>query len=144
MATRERLLVSEGVLQSYLLDAYAARRLGLALTGNAGGARNVRITSRRAQASDGLAELVRAMDRGLLVTDILGGGVNPVTGDYSQGVAGFWVEQGVIRYPVEDITIAGNLHDIFHGIQAIGRDELPGAGMRCGSVLVEHMRIAGL
>jgi PmbA protein len=139
VATRDRDLVRDGVLQGYLLSAYSARKLGLQTTGNAGGAHNliVRSTGEDHQA------LLRRMGKGLLVTELMGQGVNIVTGDYSRGASGFWVEGGAIRYPVHEITIAGNLRDMLRGIVAVGTDVDLRGGVRTGSVLVDKMTIAG-
>jgi PmbA protein len=139
VATAPKDLVSEGVLRSYLLDAYSACRLGTQTTGNAGGVRNLHIEM---GALDRPA-LLREMGTGLFVTELMGHGTNPVTGDYSRGAAGFWVESGEIQYPVEEITIAGNLKDMFRGLLAVGNDcDFPGS-TRTGSWLIERMTIAG-
>ncbi|MGH8540742.1 MAG: metalloprotease PmbA [Stenotrophobium sp.] len=139
VATLERVLVDGGVLQGWLLGSYSARKLGLATTGNAGGVFNL-VAQTGGKDFDGL---VRDMGSGLVVTELMGQGVNGVTGDYSRGAAGFWVENGAIAYPVQELTIAGNLLDMFRGIQAIGKDVDPYAGIRTGSILVENMTIAG-
>lgn len=139
--TRQRELVASGVLQGYILDSYAARRLGLRTTGNAGGARNV--TVRPHPGEKGLQELLSDMGSGLLVTEMIGQGVNLVTGDYSRGAAGFWIENGEIAYPVEEITIAGNLRDMYRGIAAVGNDVDIRSNIRSGSILVESMTVAG-
>ena len=139
VATRPRDFVREGVLENYVLDSYSACRLGMQTTGNAGGVRNLAIES----SGQSLEELLKQMDRGLLVTELMGQGVNPVTGDYSRGAAGFWVENGSIQYPVEEITIAGNLRDIYLDLVAVGSDdEIPGS-VRTGSWLIGKMTIAG-
>jgi PmbA protein len=139
VATRPHDLVSSGTLSSYVLDSYAARRLGTQTTGNAGGVRNLTVEP----GSLDLAGLLKEMDRGLLVTELMGQGVNLVTGDYSRGAAGFWVEGGEIAYPVEEITIAGNLREMFGNLVAVGRDlDCPGS-FRTGSWLIESMTIAG-
>lgn len=139
MVTRQRLLVDRGVLEGYLLDAYAARRLGLAPTGHAGGVHNLIVTDQ----GEDFAQLLRRMGTGLLVTDLMGFGVNLLTGDYSRGAAGFWVENGALSHPVEEITIAGNLRDMFRHLVTAGSDlELRGS-IRCGSLLLEEMTIAG-
>ena len=139
VATHDRELVKEGVLQGYLLSSYSARKLGLATTGNAGGSHNL-LLQPGAMDFEGL---VRHMGRGLVVTELLGHGINMVTGDYSRGAAGFWVENGEIAYPVEEITIAGNLKDIYRAIVAVGNDVLVQGARQCGSVLVEQMTVAG-
>ena len=144
VATRAKDLVSEGILRTYLLDAYSARRLGLRTTGNAGGVHNLHIEpgSRGGGPLD-RAGMLQALDTGLLVTELLGHGTNPVTGDYSRGAAGFWVEGGEIAFPVEEITIAGNLKDMFLGLLAVGNDcDFPGS-TRTGSWLIPEMTIAG-
>ena len=139
VATRERTIVRDGILEGYFLGSYSARKLGMQSTGNAGGHHNLVIRS------DGpdLRGMLRKMQRGLFVTELLGHGVNPVTGDYSRGAAGYWVEGGEIRFPVEEITIAGNLRDMFKGIVAVGSDVIERSGRSCGSILVENMTIAG-
>jgi PmbA protein len=139
VATRARDIVSGGVLQGYVLDSYSACRLGLQTTGNAGGVRNLTIDP----GQHDLDGLLRIMDNGLLITETIGFGVNTVTGDYSRGVAGFWVEGGELRYPVDEITVAGNLKDMFMGIVEVGRDFDPRWATRTGSVLIEQMTIAG-
>jgi PmbA protein len=139
--TRE--LVRGGVLCGYFLSAYAARKLGMASTGNAGGAHNLRLTSTLTRSDDDFAGMLQRLDRGLLVTDLMGQGINHVTGDYSRGAAGFWVENGQIQYPVQEITIAGNLKDMLCGIVAVGADVHVGR-IRTGSILVDRMHIAGL
>ncbi len=139
VATTDRELVVEGVLQGYVLGSYSARRLGLESTGNAGGVFNLLVQP----GSLGLNELLREMGTGLMVTELMGQGVNAVTGDYSRGAAGFWVENGEVAYPVAEITIAGNLREMFKGIRAIGNDVDLRGNTRCGSVLIEQMTIAG-
>ncbi|HET7199950.1 MAG TPA: metalloprotease PmbA [Burkholderiales bacterium] len=139
VATRDRDVVKDGVLRGYFLGSYSARKLGMKTTGSAGGNHNLIL-----QGGDlGLPALIRRMGRGLLVTELIGFGVNLVTGDYSRGAAGFWVEGGEIRHPVEEITIAGNLRDMFRSIAAIGSDALTRGSRTCGSILVEGMTIAG-
>lgn len=139
VATREREVVTDGVLNGYFLSAYSARKLGLQTTGNAGGSHNLIVKP----GEHDLAALIRRMDKGLLVTELLGHGVNYVTGDYSRGAAGFWVEKGKIKHAVEEITIAGNLRDMFRNIVAVGNDALPRGAKLCGSVLIERMKVAG-
>lgn len=139
VATRARVVVDDGVLQGYFLSSYSARKLGMETTGNAGGHHNLVV---RCKGPD-FAGMLREMGRGLLVTELLGHGINMVTGDYSRGAAGYWVEGGEIRFPVEEITIAGNLKDMFANIAAIGSDVLVRSGRSCGSILVEGMTIAG-
>ena len=139
VATRARDLISDGVLQGYVLDSYSARKLGMETTGNAGGVHNLTIDPGPLD----FAGLLKEMGKGLLVTEMMGMGVNIVTGDYSRGTAGFWVENGEIQYPVEEITIAGNLRDMFKGITAVGSDVDTRGNTRTGSVLIERMTIAG-
>jgi len=139
VATQARDIVSGGILQGYVLDSYAACKLGMPTTGNAGGVRNLTIDP----GGKDLPALLRAMDTGLLVTELIGFGVNIVTGDYSRGVAGFWVEGGEIRYPVDAITVAGNLRDMFLGIVEVGNDVDLRGNIRSGSVLIERMTVAG-
>lgn len=139
VVTRSRDLVRDGVLQSYVLSTYSARKLGLTSTGNAGGVHNLTLDGGELD----LAGLLEKMDSGLLVTETLGQGVNIVTGDYSRGAAGFWVENGEIQYPVEEITIAGNLREMFRGILAVGNDVDLRGNTRTGSILIEQMTVAG-
>lgn len=140
-ATRDRELVENGTLEGYVLGSYSARRLGLKTTGNAGGIHNLIVES--SGESPGYDALLRQMGSGLLVTELMGQGVNGVTGDYSRGASGFWVEGGAIAYPVHEITIAGNLRDIYRNIVALGSDVDSRGSIRCGSVLVGEMTIAG-
>ena len=139
VATRESLLVQDGILQRYVLGSYSARKLGLQTTTNAGGVHNLQI---RANAG-GFDDLLRGMGTGLLVTELMGQGVNPVTGDYSRGAAGFWVENGAITYAVDGITIAGNLKAMFRAIDAVGSDVDARSHIRTGSILVGKMTVAG-
>jgi PmbA protein len=139
VATRRRTVVDNGVLQGYFLGSYSARKLGMKTTGNAGGTHNL-ILRPGERDFDGLLKL---MGRGLVVTELLGQGVNHVTGDYSRGVAGFWVENGEIQYPVEEITVAGNLKDMYRNIVAVGNDVLIQGSRQCGSILVDGMTVAG-
>jgi Predicted Zn-dependent proteases and their inactivated homologs len=139
VATRNSALVSDGVLQRYILGSYSARKLGLQTTANAGGVHNLQVG---ANAGD-RASLVAGMGRGLLVTELMGQGVNGVTGDYSRGAGGFWVENGQIAYPVDGITIAGNLRQMFASIEAVGSDVDPRSHVRTGSILVGRMTVAG-
>lgn len=139
VATGYRDLVKDGVLQGYLLDSYAARRLGLESTASAGGVRNGGIVS-SGQTFD---ELLREMDHGVVVSELMGQGTNPVTGDYSRGAAGFWVENGEIQYPIDEITVAGNLKDMFRQLVAVGTDnDIPGS-LDTGSWLIESMTVGG-
>ncbi|CAK0753862.1 Metalloprotease PmbA [Gammaproteobacteria bacterium] len=139
VATYDKDFVTDGILQSYVLDSYAARKLGRQTTANAGGVRNLEIQSGTLDRD----ALLREMGTGLLVTELLGSGVNLVTGDYSRGAAGFWVEQGVVQYPVEEITIAGNLKDMFHRLAAVGNDQEHRGSTRTGSWWIEEMTVAG-
>lgn len=139
VATQDRELVDRGVLTGYILNTYSARKLGLKTTGNAGGVHNLLVKP----GADDFDALVRKMQRGLIVTELMGQGVNGVTGDYSRGAAGFWVENGAIAYPVHEITIAGNLKDMYREIVAVGNDVDLRGGIRTGSVLIERMTIAG-
>ncbi len=141
VTTRDRELVCNGVLQGYVLGSYSARKLGLHTTGNAGGIHNLLVTS-----SAGLLDLpalFARMGSGLYVTELMGQGVNGVTGDYSRGATGFWVENGELAYPVHEVTVAGNLKAMYRGVQALGSDiDLLGA-IRTGAVLVDEVTIAG-
>jgi PmbA protein len=137
--TSARRLIDSGTLTGYFLGSYSARKLGLQTTGNAGGPHNLLVHS----TGESFAQLLQDMGTGLLVTELLGHGVNTVTGDYSRGAAGFWVENGVIAYPVEEITVAGNLRDIYRHIVAIGTDTLVRSSTHIGSLLVESMSVAG-
>ena len=139
VATRERSIVRDGVVEGYFLGSYAARKLGMKSTGSAGGHHNLIVKSE----GPDFAGMLKKMARGLLVTELLGQGVNLVTGDYSRGAAGYWVENGVIAYPVEEITIAGNLKEMFKQIVAIGSDVVLRSGRSSGSILLERMTIAG-
>ncbi len=139
VATRNRDLVTAGVVQGYILGSYSARRLGLQSTGNAGGVRNVLLEP----GGDDFNGMLKRLHRGLLVTELMGQGVNAVTGDYSRGAAGFWVENGAIVHPVEEITIAGNLRDMFRRIVAVGNDVDTRGNIRSGSILIEEMTVAG-
>ena len=139
VATRSRQVVSGGVLQGYFLNAYTARKLGMQTTANGGGSHNLVITP----GADDFAALLARMDRGLLVTELLGHGINYVTGDYSRGAAGYWVENGKIAYPVEEITIAGNLRDMLAGIVAVGNDVQVRGSKQTGSILIDRMTVGG-
>lgn len=139
LATRNREVIEDGILRGYFLSVYTARKLGLPPTGNAGGSHNLIVEPGKRD----FRGLLRKMDRGLLVTELLGHGVNYVTGDYSRGAAGFWVEKGEIVHPVEEITIAGNLKDMFRNVAAIGNDVVIRGARQVGSILIERMTIAG-
>jgi len=140
LATHDRDIIQDGVLQTYLLTSYSARKLGMEPTGHAGGIHTWEVNHQ----VENLAALCKKMGTGLLVTELMGQGVNIVNGDYSRGAAGFWVENGEIQYPVEEITIAGNLKDMLANIVAIAGDVDARHGVRTGSVLLEEMRIAGV
>jgi PmbA protein len=135
--------VREGIVQGYFLSSYSARKLGMRTTGHAGGSQNLALTSRLTQPGDDLDAMLRKLHRGLFVIELMGQGVNYVTGDYSRGAAGFWVEGGRLVHPVHEITIAGNLREMFKGIAAVGADTYNLGAKTTGSVLVERMKIAG-
>ena len=139
VATKPRDIVVEGILRGYFLSAYSARKLGMETTANAGGVHNLVIEPGK----QCLAEMIKTMHKGLLITDMIGFGVNQVTGDYSRGASGFWVEQGEIAYPVEEVTVAGNLADMYRNIALTGNDVDPRGNILTGSVLVEGMTVAG-
>ncbi|HSG59720.1 MAG TPA: metalloprotease PmbA [Woeseiaceae bacterium] len=139
VATYDRDIVKAGVLQAYVLSSYSARRLGLTTTANAGGTQNLIVSS---NAGD-LQSLIADLDRGIVVEELIGQGVNPVTGDYSRGAVGQWIENGEIQYPVHEVTIAGNLRELYPRILAVGDDRDLRGGIRCGSLLVDEMTIAG-
>jgi len=144
VAARESDLVSGGVLQRYVLGSYSARKLGLQTTANAGGVHNLRVSAGAVDGEPGdLEAMLKGMGTGLLVTELIGHGVSIVTGDYSRGAAGFWIENGEIAYPVQEITIAGNLRDIFTDIRAIGTDVDPRSSVLTGSILVGKMMLGG-
>ena len=139
VVTRDREVVEDGILKGYFLSTYSARKLGMATTGNAGGSHNLLV---EAGALD-FRGMLKALGTGLLVTEVLGHGINYVTGDYSRGAAGYWVEGGEIAYPVHEITIAGNLKDMFSGITAIGNDVVVRGSKQVGSILIDRMTVAG-
>lgn len=141
--THARDVVRDGVVQGYFLSTYSARKLGMQTTGNAGGSHNLTLTSSNTQPGDDFAGMLKKMGTGLLVTELMGQGVNYVTGDYSRGASGYWVENGVIQYPVEEITIAGNMVEMFKQIVGIGADALVRGTKETGSILIEQMTIAG-
>jgi PmbA protein len=140
VATRDRELVAEGILTGYILSSYSARKLGLQTTGNAGGSHNLIVAP---TLTGGASAMLSRLGTGLLLTELMGQGVNTVTGDYSRGAAGFWVENGEIQYPVAEVTIAGNLRSMFLGIGAVGDDIDARGGVRVGSILLQEMTIAG-
>lgn len=139
VATKTRDIVSNGILESYVLDNYSARKLGMTTTANSGGVHNLTVDS----GEHDFASLLKQLDTGVVVTETMGMGINIVTGDYSQGAAGFWVENGEIQYPIDEFTIANNLRDMFMGIQAVGNDIEKRGNTRTGSILLDNMTIAG-
>ncbi|HEY8606280.1 MAG TPA: metalloprotease PmbA [Noviherbaspirillum sp.] len=141
--TRRREVVRDGIVHGYFLSTYSARKLGMQTTGNAGGAHNLAMTSLLTAPGDDFRAMLKKLGTGLLVTELMGQGVNYVTGDYSRGASGYWVENGQIQYPVEEITIAGNLKEMFRQIVGIGTDTVVRGGKVIGSVLVENMTVAG-
>ena len=143
VVTRARDVVRGGVLQGYFLSSYSARKLGMRTTGHAGGSQNLRLSSRLTQPGDDLDAMLRKLGRGLFVTELMGQGVNGVTGDYSRGAAGYWVEGGRIVHPVHEVTIAGNLKDMLREIAAVGADAYTQGSRTLGSVLVSRMKLAG-
>lgn len=140
---QRRDVVKDGVVQGYFLSTYSARKLGMQTTGNAGGSHNLQLLSDRTRPGDDFVAMLKKLDTGLLVTELMGHGVNYVTGDYSRGASGYWVEHGVIQYPVEEITIAGNLKTMFKDIAAIGSDVLVRGTKSSGSILIGSMTVAG-
>jgi PmbA protein len=143
VVTRARSVVEAGVVQGYFLSSYSARKLGMRTTGHAGGSQNLVLTSRRTEAGDDLQAMLRKLHRGLFVIELMGQGVNSVTGDYSRGAAGFWVEGGRIVHPVHEVTIAGNLKQMLAGIVALGADAYTSGSKTTGSMLIDHMKVAG-
>lgn len=141
--THRRDVVRDGVVQGYFLSTYSARKLGMVSTGNSGGSHNLTMQSNLTHRGDDFKAMLKKLGTGLLVTELMGQGVNYVTGDYSRGASGYWVENGHIQFPVEEITIAGNLRDMFRGIAAIGADTIVRGTKEVGSVLIEGMTIAG-
>lgn len=142
--THARDVISAGVLQGYFLSSYTARKLGMVTTGNAGGSHNLVMRSSQTRRKDDFEAMLRKMDTGLLVTELIGQGVNYVTGDYSRGAFGYWVQNGQIQHAVEEITIAGNLKDMFAQIVAVGADTITRGSKTTGSILIERMSIAGV
>jgi PmbA protein len=141
--TKARSIVQGGVVQSYFLSSYSARKLGLKTTGHAGGSQNLVMRSSRTKKADTLDAMLAKMGRGLFVTELMGQGVNYVTGDYSRGAAGFWVEDGRIAYPVHEVTIAGNLREMFKSMSAIGADVYTQGSKSVGSILIPRLKLAG-
>ena len=141
--TAARKVVDAGVVNGYFLSSYSARKLGMRTTGHAGGAHNLKLTSRRTAPGDDLDAMLRKLHRGLFVTELMGQGVNMVTGDYSRGAAGYWVENGRIAYPVQEVTIAGHMPQMLKQLVAIGADVYVSGGRSTGSVLVDRLKVAG-
>ena len=139
VATKARTLVESGVLKGYVLSSYSARKLGMQTTGNAGGVHNLALRA----GDKNLDQLVKQMQKGLLITELIGHGVNIVTGDYSRGAVGFWIESGEIQYPVDEITIAGNLKDMYHKIVEVGSDIDRRNNIITPSLLIDDMMVAG-
>jgi PmbA protein len=140
---RARKVVDAGRVQGYFLGSYSARKLGMKTTGNAGGSHNLTFTSRLTRASDDLDAMLQKLGTGLLVTELMGQGVNYVTGDYSRGASGFWVEKGRIAFPVQEITIAGDMKAMLKGIEAVGADAYNYGAKTVGSILINRMKVAG-
>ena len=140
---RPRLVVENGVVNGYFLSSYSARRLNMESTGNAGGSHNLRIFDKNNVDKRTLTEMFRLMGNGLFVTELMGQGINMITGDYSRGASGFWIQNGKIAFPVYEITIAGNLLEMFQNIVAIGNDEYRKGAKTTGSILIEIMTIGG-
>jgi len=141
--TQRREVVKDGIVQGYFLSSYSARKLGMQTTGNAGGSHNLQFQSSLTKPEDDFEEMLKKLGTGLLLTELMGQGVNFVTGDYSRGASGFWVENGKIQYPVEEITVASTLQEMFHHIVAVGADTLARGTRQTGSVLIERMTVAG-
>lgn len=142
--TQARRVVAAGALEGYFLSSYTARKLGMSTTGNAGGSHNLTLTSRLTRPDDDFRAMLKKLGTGLLVTELIGQGVNYLTGDYSRGAFGYWVENGEIQHAVEEITIAGNLAEMFRQIVAVGADTLSRGTKSSGSILIEQMSIAGV
>jgi PmbA protein len=140
---KARQVIEAGRVQGYFLSSYSARKLGMPTTGNAGGSHNLVLHSRQTKATDTLEAMLEKLGTGLLVTELMGQGVNYVTGDYSRGASGFWVEKGRIAYPVHEITIAGNMKDMLKGITAVGADTYNYGAKTVGSILINRMKVAG-
>jgi PmbA protein len=141
--TKPRKVVNEGRIEGYFLSSYSARKLGMRTTGNAGGSHNLKLTSRLTRPGDDLVEMLRKLGTGLFVIELMGQGVNYVTGDYSRGASGFWVENGELAFPVQEITIAGNMKSMFTGMQAVGSDTYNYGAKTVGSILIGRMKVAG-
>jgi PmbA protein len=140
---KARKVVDAGKVQGYFLSSYSARKLGMQTTGNSGGSHNLVFSSRLTQSTDDLDAMLQKLGTGLLVTELMGQGVNYVTGDYSRGASGFWVEKGRIAFPVHEITIAGNMKAMLKGIEAVGADTYNYGAKTVGSILVNRMKVAG-
>jgi PmbA protein len=143
VTVRARRVVDAGRVEGYFLSSYTARKLGMPTTGNSGGSHNLVMSSRLTQSADDLDAMLKKLGTGLFVIELMGQGVNYVTGDYSRGASGFWVENGRIAYSVQEITIAGNMKDMFQGIEAIGADAYTMGAKTIGSVLINRMKVAG-
>ena len=141
--TQARQVVESGAIQGYFLSTYSARKLGMKTTGNAGGSHNLTLSSKLTRPNDDLSEMLKKLGTGLFVIELMGQGVNSVTGDYSRGASGFWVEKGEIAFPVQEITIAGNLLDMYKGIVAVGADAYNYGAKTVGSILINKMKVAG-
>ena len=141
--TQARQVIEDGKIQGYFLSTYSARKLGMKTTGNAGGSHNLILSSRLTRAGDDLDAMLEKLGTGLFVTELMGSGVNYVTGDYSRGASGFWVEKGRIAFPVQEITIAGNMKTMLKGILAIGSDTYNYGSKTVGSILIDRMKVAG-
>ncbi|MDX5693515.1 metallopeptidase TldD-related protein [Brenneria sp. L4-2C] len=142
--TRRRHIIRSGVVEEYFLSSYSAKKLGMKTTGNASGSHGLFVYSTLTKPEDDLASMLRKLGTGLYVTRLFGQGVNLVTGGFSRAAAGFWVENGEIQYPVEGVTVAGNLQDIYSGIAGVGADRFNTGSFECGSLLVEQMSIGGI
>jgi PmbA protein len=140
---KARQVVQSGRVLGYFLGSYSARKLGMKTTGNAGGSHNLTLTSRQTRVTDDLDGMLQKLGTGLFVTELMGSGVNYVTGDYSRGASGFWVEGGRIAFPVQEITIAGNMKNMLKGIQAVGADTYTYGAKTVGSILLDKMKVAG-
>jgi PmbA protein len=140
---KARTVVKGGRVEGYFLSTYSARKLGMKTTGNSGGSHNLILTSRQTKPGDDLDAMLKKLGTGLFVIELMGQGVNYVTGDYSRGASGFWVENGQIAYPVHEITIAGNLKSMLKGIEAVGADTYNYGAKNVGSILVNRMKVAG-
>jgi PmbA protein len=143
VSVKARKVIDAGKVQGYFLSSYSARKLGMQTTGNSGGSHNLIFTSRHTKASDDLDAMLQKLGTGLFVTELMGQGVNYVTGDYSRGASGFWVEKGRIAYPVHEITIAGNMKAMLKGIEAVGADTYNYGAKTVGSILINRMKVAG-